>query len=539
MRRRDFLKTTALMGGGLAGLVAGCGDSDDPGGSGGFASCGDSSFGGEDDGAVAHILPTASSERMLLKVSLKVPASEVPELLVDGCSVAGRATDQRGSFWMFDADGLDPGRAYRLELRAGGRHLIDPWELATLPAPEARPERFRLLMYGCAGGHPLWEGAFNSVAIRRRLLRRALSFAPDAVVASGDHVYWDQISNPLGSSPPAVEIMGGSLDRAIAVLGTANEDKLIRAVDPQIAGMYGTDFRSVPTFFVRDDHDYFEDDRVLDSGTTFPASAFMTDLARSTQWLYYPELLPDRHRRADLPGSSAADRPHGVAETFGTLRYGQLFEGLIYDCKGLVTLDGEAGTVVPPAVERWLIERMADPSPRYVVNLPSNPPGWTAGKLAEWYPEVLDPATNEFTDRLAKPGWQRGWLAQHDRLLAAATAMDRLPLFMASDLHSTAEERILRSGEVDLEANPAVAVIVGTPGTGVGWVSGIRGAMASPPAHLEVEEVVPVIEENGFHVVDFEEEVATIRHFRWDNRDDPAKIDTLDPFFVSRHPRRA
>jgi len=63
--------------------------------------------------------------------------------------------------------------------------------------------------------------------------------------------------------------------------------------------------------------------------------------------------------------------------------------------------------------------------------------------------------------------------------------------------------------------------------------------MAAPPAHLEVEEVVPVLEENGFHVVDFEEEVATIRHFRWDNRDDPAKIDTLEPLFVSRHPRRA
>lgn len=39
---------------------------------------------------------------------------------------------------------------------------------------------------------------FLPLAVRNRLLRRGLSFRPDAVVANGDHVYWDpQETRPL------------------------------------------------------------------------------------------------------------------------------------------------------------------------------------------------------------------------------------------------------------------------------------------------------------------------------------------------------
>lgn len=55
-----------------------------------------------------------------------------------------------------------------------------------------------------------------------------------------------------------------------------------------------------------------------------------------------------------------------------------------------------------------------------------------------------------------------------------------------------------------------------------------------PPIPLEVETVIPVQEINGFHIVDFEPDKVTIRHFRW-QRDGTDAIDTLGPFQVSEY----
>jgi hypothetical protein len=485
---------------------------------------------------VAHLLPAVSHDRMLIKASFTAAQPEAPELAVDGTAVAGRMTDSDGLFWAFDANGLEPERRYTLELRRGGTHLIEPWELSTFPAPDARPERLRLLMYTCAGGNDLF-GLYVPVPARQRLLRRALSFEPDAVVANGDHVYWDLraglAATVTGKSEKAAQ-EAGVFDRTADVLGTPNEDVLKRAVGPQIAELYGTTFRSTPVFFLRDDHDYFEDDQVTPELTTFPPDDFMRQLARASQWLYYPEFLPDANRSSELPGASASDRQDGASEAFGTLRYGRLFEGLLYDCKGFMSLDGTSG-LVPAPVEDWLLSRMAESDADHVVNMPSNPPGWSAGKFAEWYPDVLG-EDRVLTTAVPKPGWQEGWLAQHDRILSAASAMERLPLFISGDIHSTAEGRIVRSGEHDFRGNPVVAVITGSPGTGVGWPSLARGTLATPPEHVELEEVVPVREENGFQIVDFEPGRVTIRHFKWDREAEPeSAIDTLEPFQVSEY----
>lgn len=353
-------------------------------------------------------------------------------------------------------------------------------------------------------------------------------------------MYWDLRAGlsalVTGASPLARE-HAGVFDRAAPVLGHPNEGVLRRAVGPQIAGLYGTTFRSVPVFFLRDDHDYFEDDQVTDDLITFPADEFMVRLARATQWLYYPEFLPDPNRPPTLPGASASDRPPGVSEAFGTLRYGRLFEGMLYDCKGFLTLEGPSGTVVPPAVEDWILSRMADPSVDHVVNLPSNPPGWSAGKFAEWYPDVRA-EEGGLTTVTPKAGWQEGWLAQHDRILSAASSMPRIPLFMSGDIHSTAEGRILRSGAHDFRQNPVISVLTGTPGTGLGWPSVARGVKATPPSHLDLDHVVEVQEVNGFCIADFEPEKVTIRYFRWNRREDPEDaIDTLMPFHTSEYRR--
>ncbi len=131
--------------------------------------------------------------------------------------------------------------------------------------------------------------------------------------------------------------------------------------------------------------------------------------------------------------------------------------------------------------------------------------------------------------------WQEGWLAQHDRILKAASAMERVPLFVSGDLHSLAEGRILRSGQMDLGSNPIVSIISGPLGTGRGgWPSTFRGTRGLPPGSLETEEALPCLEQNGFSLIDFSPQGIAIRYFRWNNREDPVDaIDTLEPFRVT------
>ena len=60
----------------------------------------------------------------------------------------------QGRFWRFDATGLRPATQYELRITdAGGAPLCDAWPLKTFPAPDAAPERLRILAYTCAGGY--------------------------------------------------------------------------------------------------------------------------------------------------------------------------------------------------------------------------------------------------------------------------------------------------------------------------------------------------------------------------------------------------
>ena len=165
-------------------------------------------------GLVAHLLPTVSPDRILLKASFHEPLNEVPVLLVGGRPIAGERTDSAGFFWRFDAAGLDPGRPYALVLTdARGRPLCDEWPLATFPAVDDQPKQLRLLIFTCAGGHD-GLGKHLPISTRIRLLRRGLSFHPDAIIANGDHVYWDlrtRRANQSGSSAEAAVIAGRSI----------------------------------------------------------------------------------------------------------------------------------------------------------------------------------------------------------------------------------------------------------------------------------------------------------------------------------------
>jgi hypothetical protein len=496
-----------------------------------------------DSGDVAHLLPAASHERFLIKASFRGAHRTPPVLLVGSRKIPGRTGDTPGFYWTFDVAGLESGRPYTLQiLDAGGRALCDPWQLSTFPSPGDNPKSLRLLIYSCAGGHDVLPDhkptdvsthRFLTLAVRRRMLERAMSFAPDAVVANGDHVYWDlrTVRADLLGASVAAQAQVGVFNRTQRVLGTANEEVLKRAVGPQVADLYGTMMRSTPVFFLQDDHDYFENDEADDKLVTFPPDPFMLDLARASQLLYYPEFLPDAHRARNLPSGSAADRPAGISESFGTLRYGKLLELLMYDCRRYMTLTGPRATFVPPAVEQWLTSRMAGSDATHVVNMPSTPPGWSAGKWGEWYAD-MDDGNQGLTTKIPKAYWQSGWRLQHDRLLQASSSMrGRIPLFISGDLHALGEARILGTSGIDMRANPVMSVLPGPVGTGrPGWPSLVRGLRALPPSGLEVEEGLPTLEENGFTIADFTPELVTLRYFSWKLGRPEAALDTLEPF---------
>ncbi len=527
--RREFLKAStaaALWVNAPADLVASAARAATP------------SSGAWDAGMVRHLLPTVSDSRLLIKVSFNTPQPAAPVLRVGNTSVRGRMGDTRGEFWHFYATDLKPGRAHQLSLTGiRGRALCQPWELSTFPGPDERPGQFRVLFFSCAGGHEAMK--FLPPSVRNRLLQRALSFQPQAAVANGDHVYWDLLS-PLtakryGASPEA-EAIAGKFDRAGVVLGGDNETVLKRAVGPQIAPVYGTDFRSTPVFFIQDDHDYFDNDEATDDIITFPPSHFMLRLARTTQQMFYPEFLPDVARPRGLPWSSGDDRVDGVSESFGTIRYGRLAEVLLYDIRRTMTLAGPSAVYVDVEVEKWLKSRMAATDVAHVVHAPSNPPGWSAGKWGEWYPDVLGP-DRKLTIAQPKPYWQPGWLKQHDRLMAAMSSMKaRVPLVISGDMHATALARMLRSGSLDLKANPINVALPGTIGTwSGGWPStGIRGTPATPSAVLDLEEQVKPIEQHGFILADFTADKIALRFFKWDVKTQPVEaIDTLQPFHTA------
>ena len=281
-----------------------------------------------------------------------------------------------------------------------------------------------------------------------------------------------------------------------------------RAVGPQIADLYGTMLRSLPVFFLQDDHDYFEGDAATDRWCRFHPSRSCSSSAARRSISTTRSSCPTPAARSGSPAPAQPIAPPGASEAFGTLRYGKLLELLLWDCRRYLTLKAEVATFVPMEAERWIAQRFAESDARFVVNVPSVPIGWTAGKWGEWYPDVLDDERRAH-HRHPKYLWQHGWLKQHDRILAAASAAPRLPLFLCGDMHSIAEGVVSRSGEHDFSANPVVAALTGPLGTGTGWPSAARGTVAQAAQALTMREEQRCLEENGFSIVDVEPEQVT------------------------------
>lgn len=487
-------------------------------------------------GSVAHLLPTASHDRILLKASFREKVQS-PVLRIGKRLAPGKPTDTQGYFWSFDIQGLEPGQPHTLELADHRkRALCDPWPVKTFPAPEQAAQRFRLLIYTCAGGDERLRTAagvsnFLPLATRHRLFDRVLTFAPDAIVGNGDHIYWDlrQTGAPP-RYPDGIVASTGRFVRTLPVMGTPNEDVLKRVCDQQIGRLYGTRFRSTPVFFLQDDHDYFENDDADARMVTYPPDHFMLQLGRGTRQMFFPEFLPDAERPLGLPGASAPDKPQGAGESFGTIRFGSLAEIALFDCRRYLSLAGPNAWIVPPEVESWLKDRAADKRVGHFVHLSSMPPVFSAGKWGDWYPDILGP-DGKLTTKVAKPYYQQGWLKQHDRLMQTLSQMTgRIPIWISGDMHAHGEARLLRGAEVDLHRNPVNVFLSGALGTGNGWPSNGRRTRPYPSQTIEVEERLPALEENGFLIADFTPETITIRFFKWLPNDGEEAIARLEPF---------
>lgn len=515
-----------------------------------------------DHGSVVHILPAVSEERILLKTSFAVPLV-APRLSVNGTYFDGTEMDTQGFFWSFDATGLSANTTYELRLETMlGQSLCDPWLIQTFPPADSNPQHVRILAFTGSGGHDACRSWFGQgqipLAIRQKFLNKALSFQPDIVVGSGDQVYYDVrygvSAKNMGDSRRAIAY-SGKFDYLIPILGTANEDVLKNAVGPQIAYLYGTACRSTPTFFILDDHEYFANDDAFEKDAfnfqlllawlnpfveacvTFPPDPFMLEAARTSQKLYLPEFLPDANRPLNLPGTNASDRATNVSECFGTLRYGQLLEGVMYDVRRYITLTGDNATFIPLEAEQWIINRTLNANTTYFVHFSPISWGWSAGKWLSWYPDVKTKVGGQpvLTTNFTKYMWQAGWFEQHNRMLNATFFGNSTPLFVCGDMHTQTAGMIVRSGSLDFSSAPIASLLTGSLGVdGGGFPSGgLRGIEASPPTDLQVIENLTSYEKAGFTILDVTPHNITVRFYGWRYGQDPVSaIDTLTPHFT-------
>jgi hypothetical protein len=534
MGRREFLAIGAAAAGGLAGI----------------AGSARAQGGGWNGGQVVHLIPTANHERILLKASFQAPLASTPRLLVDGKAVDGARTDLQGRFWRFDATSLAPATTHELRIvDAGGAPLCDAWPLRTFPAPDAAVERIRIVAYTCAGGYDgvviRGKTGFLAMPARRRLLARALAFRPDALIANGDHIYWDQLT---ALNKPFAKIaqedvwpkFGGPLDLSMPMLHPRNAAIFLKVCDDQIPGLYGTSLRSTPSFFLTDDHDYFENDEFDARIATLPPDSYGIAGVDQTQRLYYPEFLPDANRPAWLPGGDKAGIPEGTNVTFGTLRCGKLVEAVLYDCRRFVDYKGAHAKVLPRWAEDWLVARTRAEDTTHFFHAPSLPFGYSSGKLGDWYPDLLEESTGRLILYEDKPGWQRGWLAQHQRLVQALAAQrKRAAVIVEGDFHASAAGKMTRSGELALE-QPVHIVLSGTLGTGdLGFPSAYRGVESRPSQLVDMEQALKPLERNGFTVIDVTAERMTFSIFTWRPPQPVEEIDTMKPTLVYTVPRKA
>ncbi len=487
-------------------------------------------------GDIQHILPLVSHQAFNIKVSFHKPHA-TPYLHINSQIIAGSQQDSKGRFWAFRVSNLNADTEYTLQLHdKQGVSLCDRWPLKTFPAPDSQPEKLRIISYTCAGGPdlPVLPGgrdAFKPVAYRQKLYELMLEKQPDLVIANGDHIYWDYRSW-LNNQDNVLSHMAmkyflesyGTFDNSQAAKGTVNESTLQAIADEQIGRTYGVRFRSTPVFFITDDHDYFDNDDATPELVTFPPNNFHSDLRNLLQAQYFPEYIVEDELPEDFPGQQIEDGLE-LSRYFGKLQYGKLFCGLVYDCGGQLTLDGNNAGLIPKSVEQWLLDNTHASDSQQLIHFPSHPMGWTAGKWREWYPDTLDSKGTLLTEVHRdndgnKYMWQQGWWYQHQRLLQAIQQQEnRKPIVVSGDLHLLGSGMITKSGDLEMSNNPVHSILSGPVGVGgLGWLSAARGLQAKHPKALHVEDKLTPQETTGFTLLDINSEKVEVTLWAGSNR---------------------
>ena len=473
--------------------------------------------------AVRAIIPSASADTLALKVLLDAPPAHAPRLTIDGRIVTAQKLDTDGYAWGFVQKGLKGATTHSLTLTDDkGVALREPWTLKTLPGPDQQPEHFRALFFTCAGGDEAND--FLPLPVRRALLDRALSFSPDLAVANGDHIYWDLDTALKWRGDPASRAKTAELYHRIAWIdqdtafdSDTNRRSLNTIIGRQIASLYEDRFASVPLVFIADDHDYFENDNGGDWGYSFPPRPFILGLQRRTANIVYPYALG----RPTLKGGAL------TSETVETVKIGKLAEIALFDCRrGWDTKTGYG--VLFPEVEAFLLDRLKASQASHYVHVPSNPFGWTAGKIGEWYGDKPPPAVTNSD----KGFWPSGWFDQHQRLIRALSAQKgRAAITISGDMHASGAKSLTASGDIDLSANPVQAILAGPVGTGSrGWPSQGRGMFPHIPEKLVGTDVAATEERNGFTLFDITADKIEVRQFRWRPPEPIEAIASLQPY---------
>jgi hypothetical protein len=434
-------------------------------------------------------------------------------ILDDKIIIKGIQTDRKGTNWQFISNKLASNHSYKLQLISEAELIYKSWNLKTFPDPDSEVESVSIMSFTCAGGPEGFKISgkefFKPLKFRQKVFAEGLSMNPDFAISIGDHIYWDlrgenapQIGRKnklikffLGSY---ISLIYGSFNRSEKASSSRNEKVLKNIGNEQIASLYGTRFKSTPIFFIPDDHDYFENDDAEKELVTFPADKFSKDVFKKMADLFYPPLL---------------DTPDGKPKRkIGRIRYGNVFEGLLADCAGDMTLGNKNAVLISEQNEEWLSSRIKNSQVKNLAFIPSHPFGYTAGKWREWYPDVvaeegatgtvsnelLSETRGSLTTDVRKYLWQEGWFLQHQRLIKSIARRKGSRFIFSGDIHAIGAASILKSGDIKLK-NEVKTFLVGSVGSSnAGWPSFARGITADNPKSLVCNSIYKTREENGF-----------------------------------------
>ena len=462
---------------------------------------------------VLHILCSASSEKLSATISLSKGISEV-SLKVDNKIFNGTKIDREGKHWQFLCENLRSNKTYSLSLISKEEILEPDWPLKTLPNKNEKVSNLKIMAFTCAGGG---DGTsfggkefFKPFVFRQKMFDEGISNKPDIAIAIGDHVYWDLRGGdlpPLGRQQSAfikfiigslLKFLYGSFNRNEDGLSEHNEMVLKNIGSDQIASLYGKRFKSIPIFFLSDDHDYFENDDAEEQLVTFPADKFSKDVFKKMADLFYPPLL---------------DTPDGEpSRNIGRIRYGKAFEGLMADCAGNMTLGSKKAVLISNEDEKWLLSRIKESKAKHLAFIPSHPFGYTAGKWREWYPDVvaeegatgtvvnelLSGTSGFLTTNASKYLWQQGWFMQHQRLIKSISERIGSRFIFSGDIHAIGASSITQSGDIELKDDVKTFLVGPIGSSSAGWPSFARGITAENPEYLKCDSIYKTKEENGF-----------------------------------------